>query len=376
MLPLWSLILAIGVEDVPNPRERNSWVSDTANVIPADSEARLDALLETIHQQTRAEVALVTVEAVPGTPKQFATALFNHWGVGSAERNDGVLFVMVMGSRRLEVEVGYGLEDTVPDGWLGSMQTEWMVPRFKRADFAGGLEVGVIMVGQRLGASELPSAASVPFADGPQPQPVASSPSPTRTTQQHQRPPKREKQPSTPWPLYALYAAGGLGLLGGGIRGVRVIHHKRCTTCKLWRTVLPEDVDDEHLDAGQQKEEELGSIDYDVFVCHACSSVSVMAKYKWFSGYSRCRSCSYRAMTTSSTTLQSATTESEGLAEITETCHHCDHHNVYTRVIPRKPKPSTNSSGGGFSSGGGGFSGGGSSFGGGRSGGGGAGSSW
>src|SRR5690606_12839798 len=228
-------------------------------------------------------------DSVSGTPKQFATALFNHWGVGSAERNDGVLFLLVMSSRRLEVEVGYGLEDRLPDGWLGSMQTSSMVPHFKQGDFAGGIEVGVILVGQRLGARELPNIDDIP---------VASVELPAASTRSPDRPSSSSRSPAgDPWLLYGLLLTGGLGFLGGGIRGARILHHKRCTACKLWRSVLPEDVEDEHLDAGQEREEELRSVDYDVYVCHSCSSVSVMAKRRWLSGYSRCSSCGYRTMT-------------------------------------------------------------------------------
>lgn len=355
MLPVWSLLLAIGVEDVPNPRQQNSWISDTAGIIPAESEARLNGLLGRINQQTNAEVAIVTVDDVDGTPKQFATALFNHWGVGSAERNDGVLFVMVMNERRLEVEVGYGLESTLPDGWLGTMQTNSMVPRFKQSDFAGGLEIGVIEVGNRLGATNLPSVSSVPAAIV-QHNYAASVSSPQ----------DQENEPLQ-WLLYGLGITGGLGMLGGGIRGGRALHHKRCRQCKVWRTVLDEVADDAHLDAGQRREEQLRSVDYDVYVCPQCSSVSTMAKYAWFSGYSRCPSCRYRTMTTSSRTIRSATTYSDGEAEVTEDCHHCSHHSVSYRTIPRIQESS--------SSGGGGYDGG-SSFGGGSSGGGGAGSSW
>jgi uncharacterized protein len=354
MLPMWSLVLAIGVEDVPNPRARNKWISDEAQIIPAESEARLEAHLEHIHRQTRAEIAIVTVADVSGTPKQFATALFNHWGVGSKERDDGVLFVMVMDERRLEVEVGYGLEDTLPDGWLGSMQTSSMVPRFKQSDFAGGLEIGVIEVGKRLGASGLPSVTKVPVSNV------------TYT------PPSDPTEPGRPWPLYGVFFVGGLGLVGGGVRGARVVHHKRCKQCKVWRTVLSEEADDAHLDDGQRREEELRSIDYDVYVCGKCSSVSVMPKRAWFSGYGRCSSCSYRTMKTYSSTIQAATTYSEGQAEVTEDCDHCNHHSVSYRTIPRIQE-STSSSSGGSSFGG---SSGGSSFGGGSSGGGGAGSSW
>jgi uncharacterized protein len=360
LLPAWALLLAIGVEDVPNPRQQNSWVSDTAGIISPEREAQLNALLGQINRQTNAEVAVVTVDDVDGTPKQFATKLFNHWGIGSAERNDGVLFLMVMNERRLEVEVGYGLEDELPDGWLGSMQTSSMVPRFKQSDFAGGLEVGVIEVGKRLGTSGLPSVSNVP-ADVEYAEYTEYAGSPLH----------EETGPDEPWLLYGLFFGGGLGLLGGGIRGARVLHHKRCKQCKLWRTVLPEDDDDAHLDAGQQREEELRSIDYDVYVCGQCSSVSVMGKRAWFSGYSRCSSCSYRTLTTNSRTIRSATTYSEGEAEVTEDCHHCNYHNVSYRTIPRIQE-STSSSGGSSYGGGGG----GSSFGGGSSGGGGAGSSW
>jgi uncharacterized protein len=373
MLPLWSLLLAIGVEDVPNPRLKNRWVSDTARVIPADSEARLESLLEQIHRATQAEIAVVTVDDVSGTPKQFATALFNHWGVGSAERNDGVLFLMVMDERRLEVEVGYGLEDTLPDGWLGSMQTRSMVPRFKQRDFAGGLEVGVLEVGRRLGASELPDPSTVPVSSVPE----ANAPL-TNTAGTIRYVPGDPAKPGSPWPIYVFYGllgVGGLGLFGAGIRGARVIHNKRCQPCKTWRTVLPEDEDDAHLSAGQQREEELCSVDYDVFVCSSCSSVSVMAKRRWFSGHSRCRSCGFRTATTSSRTIHAATTHSSGMAEVTESCHHCNHEHTSLRTIPAK---GSSSSGGSSFGGGGGssFGGGGSSFGGGRSGGGGAGSSW
>jgi uncharacterized protein len=349
----WSSIGAIGVEDVPNPRTQNRWVSDTADLLAPEDEARLDELLARINHETQAEVALVTVHEVSGTPKQFATALFNHWGVGSAARNDGVLFLMVMDERRLEVEVGYGLEATLPDGWLGTMQANSMVPRFKQGDFGGGLEVGIIEVGRRLGASSLPDPGSIPARASS----YAGTPGGT---------PERELE----WPFYALFGVGGLGLFGGLVRGGRVVHHKRCRQCKRWRRLLCEVEDDAHLEPGQVREEEIGSVDYDVYVCCQCSSVSIMRKRAWFSGYSRCGSCRYRTLNVTTETITAATTYSDGQARVTEDCQHCNHHSVRYRRIPRIEESSSDSSYGG------GGGGGGSSFGGGSSGGGGAGSSW
>lgn len=379
MAPLWVLVFAIGVDAVDNPRPRGGWVSDQAEVLAADAEARMEALLARIHVDTGAEVAVVTVDAVDSSPKEFATALFNRWGVGSRERDDGVLFVMVMGERRLEVEVGYGLEDRLPDGWLGTMQAAEMVPRFKQGDFAGGLEVGVAQVGARLGASGMPAAAEVPgvaaLVDAPSHDFEAERLRWVEQGLEHEDASRRRGSPLPDWLLFGIYGAGCLGIGGGLVRGGRILHHKRCRPCKAWRKVLDEVADDAHLNEGQRTEEELGSVDYDVFVCGGCSSVSVMGKRAWFSGYQRCGACTYRTLNVESVTEVAATTSSEGLARITENCMHCRHHCVYTRTIPRIQ---TQSSSGGSSFGGGGssFGGGGGSFGGGSSGGGGAGSSW
>ncbi|NLC57662.1 MAG: hypothetical protein GX774_12555, partial [Armatimonadetes bacterium] len=42
-------------------------------------------------------------------PKQFATALFNRWGIGKKGKDNGVLVLLVMEARRVEVETGYGI---------------------------------------------------------------------------------------------------------------------------------------------------------------------------------------------------------------------------------------------------------------------------
>jgi uncharacterized protein len=132
---------------------------------------------------------------------------------------------------------------------------------------------------------------------------------------------------------------------------------------------LDEQADDAHLDAGQQLEEQLKSVNYDVWVCPTCQQVSIVPHNAWFSKYSKCTSCGRRTLETSSRTLVRATTSHSGTEEVTERCRNCAWTRTYTRTIPRVQASSGSS--GGFGGGGGG--GGGSSFGGGSAGGGGAG---
>jgi uncharacterized protein len=138
--------------------------------------------------------------------------------------------------------------------------------------------------------------------------------------------------------------------------------------------LLDEEADDAHLDAGQQAEERLKSVDYEVRRCAEHDQVVIIEHGKWFSGYARCSLCRHRTATHRSVTLVHATYDHGGEVQVTEDCTHCHHHDVTHRHTPRKQRSS--SSGGSFGGGGRSGGGGGGSFGGGRSGGGGAGRSW
>jgi len=359
--------LALDIGEVPNPRDAGGWVSDTAEVLDAGAESRLNARLDALHADLDVEVALVTVHEVPGAPKAFATELFNAWGVGDAQANNGLLVLLVMGQRRLEMEVGYGLEPQLPDGWLGGMQTRHMVPRFKTGDFGGGLEAGVEQVDARLRRD--PAAARE--GGGPTTAPGGGG---------------EAAEVGVIAAVVGLVAAFlPVGVAVGGLALLLFLwlryqkKQRTCPTCQIEMRALSEVEDDEFLSAGERAEERLGSVNYIVYECGQCEFMRTRKDAKLFTRYSRCAACRFKTLRTSRETLVAATRSRGGQVRITVDCQHCSHHDVSIRRTPKLPKPSSSSSsGGGFSSGGrssGGRSGG-SSFGGGRSGGGGAGSSW
>jgi uncharacterized protein len=357
---MWLLSVAhaapLSVSDVPNPRPAGGWVADAADVLPPDAEARINARLDALQQQTSAELAVVTVPDTQGEPKEFATELLNTWGVGSREANNGVLMLLVVDRRRVEIEVGYGLEAVLTDGATGALLDQHVIPRFKAGDLAGGLEDGVAAIDTRLRAKPEETREGTGGAvDVPGFAPEEATDTGTNL---------------------ALLGGGGAGGIVLGVAGWVWWQRRRrqCPVCRKEMALLDEEADDAHLDAGQQAEERLKSVDYEVRRCAEHDQVVIIEHGKWFSGYARCSRCRHRTATHRSVTLVHATYDHGGEVQVTEDCTHCHHHDVTHRHTPRKQRSS--SSGGSFGGGGRSGGGGGGSFGGGRSGGGGAGRSW
>lgn len=338
---------ALSVEDVPNPQDQGRWVTDSADMLSPSAERELDGRIDALEQDLGVEIAVVTVDEVDApTPKDFATSLFNHWGIGKASSDNGLLVLMVRGERRLEMETGYGMEAVLTDGWLKRMQQEEMVPHFKGGDFGKGLRAGLAACDERL--RKYPEG----IGDG-----ASSFEAP------------EERGGSWGWLFVGLVLGGGAAV-GGGVWYKRR-RESICPECETQMNLLPETEEDEHLEAGQETEEVVGSVEYRVYECEECEFDRVVRDAAWFSWFERCPACNYRTLGTDTETIRAATTTSTGRKRITKECSHCDHFDSFTRTIPRKTSSSSSSSSS-FSSGGGSSGG----FGGGSSGGGGAGSSW
>jgi len=365
-LALAALTTAATPAEVPNPRTQNAWVSDMANMIPPEAEGRMNNVIARLERDLRAEIAVVTVDDTDRPPKEFAADVFVLWGIGKSDADNGLIILMVKNQRRLEMETGYGLEPVLGDGWLGLMQTEVMVPAFKAGDYAKGLEAGLSRVDAELRAN-----AGV-VREGTRRTGVPAKSESESLIRIH----KKAHYSVPVVPILMLFGMIGLPIVFVFAFMVSRRRERTCDRCTKEMHLLDEAADDAHLTEGQQKEEQLGSMNYLVYICDPCENMRIIPRHKWFSGQSKCSRCTFKTLQSRSVTLQAANYVLGGTVQITETCGHCHHRNVYTRSTPRLQRSTTTSSGGSRSSSGGSRSSGGGSFGGGRSGGGGAGSSW
>ena len=132
------------VETVPNTRlESNDiHVSDPDGYLSDSAEMSINTALCAIRD--KADVFLVTLTSIgDAEPKHFATELFNYWGIGDVETNNGVLLLFVEDQHALEFETGYGAEETLTDAKCQRIFTNTIVPFFRAGDYEGGLCAGV-----------------------------------------------------------------------------------------------------------------------------------------------------------------------------------------------------------------------------------------
>jgi uncharacterized protein len=433
-LAVWSLAERAAAEplrvnDVPNPRQgHGGWVSDPSGALGA-SAAEVERLLEALHRETSAEVAVAIVPSIgEAVPKHFATALFAYWGIGRKGHDDGALVLHVLDQRRVEIETGYGLEGALPDVKCAWLLGEVALPRFRDGALGAGHEALARGLAHGIRHPEatreqLVSAAqagSAPVAapahvierpvDGPPPVDLSKFAVELSVTgalasvalavrrRAHRAFYRDEKRrPGGPWVGWLVGVLGALALLmGAAIADVPQLVHgstamlglvagllglgtwrtsraarqryapRACGACGKPMTLLNDAKDDTFLEAGQQVEERLRSFDYDVWRC-ACGG-QLAERYDDEGSARKCPRCSYQTeQCKRRVVLKPATESSSGLAESHHQCAHCGAQRTEQEVLPRIQR-SSSSSGGSSSRG--------SSFGGGRSGGGGAGGSY
>ncbi len=368
----WGLLSGTAVSAQSSyPTADDLFVNDYADVINSTDEAQIRELLAAYEAGSGVQMTVLTVRSFTDyntgdtTIEQFATNLFNEWGIGQASRNDGVLFLVAIEDRELRVELGaaYGVEF---NGRMQRIIDQIIIPYFRQEKYSLGIHEGSRAIIADLRGEVYESLAETRGGTSSSPvSPPATSSSETSST--------AVRYPTIFYRLEEILI--GLGVVGTPLGALLFARYRRnrprqCTNCQTMMTRLDERADDAYLDKGQLSEEHLGSVDYDVWLCGNCQQREVIPYKNWLRRYDRCRNCNYRTVSNSSKVISSATYTSTGLRENRAYCNHCHHEEITQSVIPRKVKSSSSSSSFGSSSRSS------SSFGGGRSSGGGASGKW
>lgn len=132
------------VETIPNPKLNNGFVSNPDSIIAVDYVDSLNSLIQKIEDSTTIQIAVVAVNSIGDIDSyKFRTELFNYWGVGQAGKNNGLLVLMVMDKKRIEIAVGLGLEEVFTEELCLKIIMQTMVPLAKVGDFSKCIYEGV-----------------------------------------------------------------------------------------------------------------------------------------------------------------------------------------------------------------------------------------
>lgn len=415
LLPL--TLRAISVGEVPNVHiaDRTQYVSNPSGILSPAAVNQLNSIIADIWRDTSVELAVVVVDKVDnGSPDDFATELFEKWGIGKGDNDNGVLFLVSRDDRRAIIRTGYGVEGALPDIVAGRIIRDKVLPPFREGDYDAGVIDGTRAIGAVLAD---PSVRDELMSDRPS-DAVRVTDSETadeifnmylevsiivgigmlifviytiRSTRRMDDPERWHRLNQLVIPL-AIATCLTLGMCAVALillfyKMQRVRRHKRnCPHCGTRMQLVDEVHDNDYLTPSQDLEEQLNSVDYDVWHCPSCQQTDIYPYENRSSRYKECPRCHAKAMSLSERRiLRQPTTRSEGEGVDIYYCRNCGNHTEKRFRIDRRNDDMSGLAagailgsmlggrGGGFG-GGGGFSGG--SFGGGHTGGGGAGGSW
>ena len=109
-------------------------VNDTADMIPADVEQRIDEKLAALEQATGAQMAVLTIASLEGEVlEEYSFKVAETWGLGREEQDDGLLMLIARDDRKMRLEVGYGLEGDLTDAQAGRILNNILRPAFRGA---------------------------------------------------------------------------------------------------------------------------------------------------------------------------------------------------------------------------------------------------
>lgn len=130
----------VHAQEYPNP---GGYVNDYAEIINSETEGIIEQQLREYEKQTSNEVVVLTVASLEGeSVEEYAVQVFEKWGIGKEEQDNGILFLVARDDRKMRIEVGYGLEGDVTDARSKRILENDVKPYLAEDNFTDGIYAG------------------------------------------------------------------------------------------------------------------------------------------------------------------------------------------------------------------------------------------
>lgn len=128
-------------EDLPEKPAK--LVNDYTGTLSASQAQQLENKLVAFDDSTSTQIAIAIVKTVGDYDiNEYALQLGRKWGVGGANKNNGVMIVVALGDRKISIQTGYGVEGALPDIYTNRIIETDIKPAFKAGDYYAGLDAG------------------------------------------------------------------------------------------------------------------------------------------------------------------------------------------------------------------------------------------
>ncbi len=127
---------------VPDPPKQAGLVNDYEAIL-GEYNGKLIQLCSEFEKRTGIEIVTVVIGMTkPLPPENYAFFLFNKWKLGK-KAHEAILILVAMHERRIETEIGFGLEKTISEEYSEKLLDDVIVPYFKKSKYGEGLYEGV-----------------------------------------------------------------------------------------------------------------------------------------------------------------------------------------------------------------------------------------
>lgn len=143
--------------DLPrSPSRGKEWIVDDAKVFSNEKYKQLNDTLKSFEKTSGHVFVILTTESIGDRSiEQFGISVAENWKIGRKGHDDGLILILAKKERKIRLEVGYGLEGTLPDIQAGRIIQNYIVPTIKTKTFADGLELGVNTIIEYLNTGKL-----------------------------------------------------------------------------------------------------------------------------------------------------------------------------------------------------------------------------
>lgn len=124
---------------IPTAPTENIYVADYAAMIDDATKNQILEIGGELDKKHKAQIVVVTIDTLGGSSiEEYANELFRNWGIGDKNLNNGVLLLIAKEDRKFRIEVGYGLEGAITDGYAGEV-LDGMTNYFREGDYSAGI---------------------------------------------------------------------------------------------------------------------------------------------------------------------------------------------------------------------------------------------
>ncbi|OOD03708.1 TPM domain-containing protein, partial [Stenotrophomonas maltophilia] len=159
-LLLWLPLASHAQQLAPIPALDSPVVDTTGTLDAAQKQALVQQALDLQQRKGSQLQVLVVPTTQPEDIAQYTTRVFDQWQIGRKGVDDGVLLVVAKDDRRVRIEPGYGLEGAIPDAIANRVIQEYLVPRFRNGDYAGGITDATAVLVKLIDGEALPAPVS------------------------------------------------------------------------------------------------------------------------------------------------------------------------------------------------------------------------